>query len=103
MIVGTPAFMSPEQCGGEEHPGPASDIYSVGALAYFMVTGRSPFEGKVPVQMMMAHLGEEPPSVASMRPEVSGAMDAVIMKCLTKRPEDRYASAAELERALISV
>ena len=103
MILGTPAYMSPEQCGGDEHPGPASDIYSVGALAYFMLTGRSPFEGKAPVQMMMAHLGEVPRSVASMRPDVTGAMDAVVMRCLAKRAEDRYASAAELERALMAV
>ncbi len=103
MILGTPAFMSPEQCGGDEHPGPASDIYSVGALAYFLLCGRSPFEGKGPVQMLMAHLGEVPPSVRSLRPEVPAALDAVVMKCLAKRPEDRFASAAELERALVSV
>lgn len=100
IILGTPAYMSPEQCGGAENPGPASDIYSVGALAYFLLSGRSPFEGKGPVQMLIAHLGEVPPSVASLRPEVSLALDAVVMKCLAKRPEDRYASAAELERAL---
>ncbi len=103
MILGTPAYMSPEQCGGDEHSGPASDIYSVGALAYFMLTGRSPFEGKAPVQMMMAHLGEVPASVASRRPGVSGAMEAVVMRCLAKRAEDRYASAADLEHALVSV
>ncbi len=100
IILGTPAYMSPEQCGGDAHPGPASDIYSVGALAYFMLTGRSPFEGKGPVQMMMAHLGEMPPSVRSLRPEVPEALDAVVMRSLAKRPEDRYASAEELERAL---
>jgi len=100
IILGTPAYMSPEQCGGAENPGPASDIYSMGALAYFLLSGRSPFEGKGPVQMLIAHLGEVPPSVASLRPEVPAALDAVVMKCLAKRPEDRYASAAELERAL---
>ena len=103
MILGTPAYMSPEQCGGEEHPGPASDIYSVGALAYFLLSGRSPFEGKGPVQMMMAHLGEVPASLASFRPEVSPALAALVMQCLAKRPEDRFSSAAELERALITV
>ena len=103
MILGTPAYMSPEQCGGDEHPGPASDIYSVGALAYFLLCGRSPFEGKGPVQMLMAHLGEMPPSARSLRPEVPAALDAVVMKCLAKRPEDRFASAAELERALVPV
>jgi serine/threonine-protein kinase len=80
-----------------------SDIYSVGALAYFMLSGRSPFEGKGPVQMLMAHLGEVPPSVASLRPEVAAPLDVLVMRCLAKRPEDRYASAAELERALHSI
>jgi hypothetical protein len=103
MILGTPAYMSPEQCGGAENPGPVSDIYSVGALAYFMLSGRSPFEGKGPVQMLMAHLGEVPPSVASLRPEVAAPLDVLVMRCLAKRPEDRYASAAELERALHSI
>lgn len=103
MILGTPAYMSPEQCGGDAHPGPASDIYSVGALAYFLLCGRSPFEGRGPVQMLMAHLGEVPPSVRSRRPEVSEALDEVVMKCLAKRPANRYESAAELARALGAV
>jgi hypothetical protein len=51
--------------------------------------------------MLMAHLGEMPPSARSLRPEVPAALDAVVMKCLAKRPEDRFASAAELERALV--
>lgn len=103
MILGTPAYMSPEQCGGEEHPGPASDIYSVGALAYFLLSGRSPFEGKGPVQMMMAHLSDAPASITSLRPETPETLDSLVMKCLAKRPEDRYASAAELERALVAL
>jgi len=102
MIVGTPAYMSPEQCGGDEEPGPASDIYSMGALAYFLLSGRSPFEGKGAVQMLMAHMGEAPASLTSMRPEVPAALEAIVMKCLAKRTKDRYASAAELERALNS-
>jgi serine/threonine-protein kinase len=52
---------------------------------------------------MMAHLSEMPPAVVSVRPEVPQALDAVVMKCLAKRPEDRFASAAELERTLAAV
>jgi hypothetical protein len=103
IILGTPAYMSPEQCAGEEQPGPLSDIYSMGALAYFMLTGRSPFEGKAPVQMLMAHLGEMPASVRSLRPEVPAALDAVVMRCLTKRPEERIGSAGKLGEALAAV
>jgi hypothetical protein len=101
MILGTPAYMSPEQCSGDEHPGPASDIYSTGALAYFLLSGRSPFEGRGSLQMLMAHMGEVPPRIGSIRAEIPVALDAVVMKCLAKRPEDRYGSAAELERALV--
>ena len=100
MIVGTPEFMSPEQCGGEEQPGPASDIYSMGALAYFLLSGRSPFAGRGAVQMLMAHLSETPATLTSLRPETPAALDAIVMKCLAKQSEDRYASAALLERAL---
>ncbi len=69
MVLGTPAYMSPEQCGGDQTPGPASDLYSLGALGYFLVTGRSPFEGRAPLQMMLAHLSEAPPSALARTSE----------------------------------
>lgn len=102
-ILGTPAYMSPEQCAGEQQPGPASDLYSLGALGYFLVTGRAPFEGRAPLQMMLAHLSEAPPSARLLRPELSPDFDALLQRCLAKRPEDRFASALELERALRGV
>jgi serine/threonine-protein kinase len=100
MILGTPAYMSPEQCGGESQPGPASDIYSVGALAYFLLSGKSPFEGRGPVQMLMAHLGEAPASLASLRTDLSPEIESIVMRCLAKHPADRFASASALEAAL---
>ncbi|MEQ1692483.1 MAG: serine/threonine-protein kinase [Gemmatimonas sp.] len=100
MVLGTPAYMSPEQCAGEQQPGPASDLYSLGALGYFLVTGRSPFEGRAPLQMMLAHLGEAPPSVRALRPELPSALDAVLQRCLAKRPTERYERARDFEQAL---
>lgn len=100
MLLGTPAYMSPEQCEGDQTPGPASDVYSLGALGYFLVTGRSPFEGRAPLQMMLAHLNDAPPSVRAVRPELPAALDAVLQRCLAKRPSERYESARALEHAL---
>lgn len=100
MVLGTPAYMSPEQCAGEQTPGPASDLYSLGALGYFLVTGRSPFEGRPPLQMMLAHLSEAPPSVRALRPEIPAALDVILQRCLAKQPSERYGSARDFEQAL---
>jgi serine/threonine-protein kinase len=100
MLIGTPAFRSPEQCGGEEQVGPASDIYSVGALGYFLLAGQAPFAGKTPMQMLAAHLYETPKPLSEHSVDVPAEVEALIARCLAKRPEDRFASAAELERAL---
>jgi serine/threonine-protein kinase len=95
--------MSPEQCAGDQQPGPASDLYSLGALGYFLVTGQSPFEGRAPLQLMLAHMSEAPPSARALRPELPAAFDALLQRCLAKRPEDRYASANALEQALSGI
>jgi serine/threonine-protein kinase len=104
MMVGTPEFMSPEQCGDEEGAiGPQSDLYSLGALGYFLVTGRSPFAGRGAVQMLAAHVYETPAAPSSIVPAVPPSLDAILLRCLAKRPEERFADAAELEHALRTV
>jgi len=100
LIVGTPAYMSPEQCAGEAQPGPASDLYSLGALGFFLVTGRSPFEGRAPMQMILAHLQETPPSARRIRPDIPVALDDVLLRCLAKQPSDRFESARAFAQAL---
>jgi len=100
MIVGTPEYMSPEQCAGDEHIGVASDVYALGLLAYFLLTGRSPFGGRGVVQVLAAHLHEKPRPVHELRPEVFPALSAVIARALEKAPADRYASADDLADAL---
>jgi serine/threonine-protein kinase len=99
-IVGTPAFMSPEQCVGDAAVAPASDIYSLGALGYFLLTGAAPFAGCGAVQTLVAHVNRTPRPVAELRPEVPEALSDVIARCLAKQPSERYPDAASLERAL---
>ena len=101
VILGTPSYMSPEQCMGEVDITPASDIYSLGALGYFLLTGASPFDGRPVLQMIVAHLHETPRPVVELRPDVPQQLSDVIDKCLAKRPDERFLSAAALEHALV--
>ena len=100
MVVGTPAFMSPEQCRGDADVTPLSDIYSLGALGYFLVTGKEPFIRDSAVQVMSAHLTDYPPSILEHRPDAPRLLASVLEQCLSKDPYERYSSAARLEEAL---
>ena len=101
-IVGSPEFMSPEQCGGAEELTPASDIYSVGALGYFLLTGQSPFAGRAPLHMLAAHLYEEPSSLIAAGVVVPSTLAAALMRCLAKIPDERFPDVATLAEALRS-
>ena len=102
MIVGTPAFMSPEQVGGEDL-GASSDIYSTGAVLYFLITGQPPFGNRSAGAMLAAHIYEEPKPPSALRPEIPASLDAVVLKCLAKNAGDRFSSAGELEQALARI
>lgn len=97
-LVGTPDYLSPEQaCNIEVEP--RSDIYSLGATAFFLLTGRPPFtEGRL-TQRIAAHREQTPPSLGI---EVPDALERVVMRCLAKRPSDRFESAAALRQALLA-
>ncbi len=95
-VAGTPAYMSPEQAGGEAALDPRSDLYSVGALAYFLLTGRPPFADRSAARMLAAHLYEPPGPLPA---EVPPALAAVVMRCLAKVPAERWPDAASLEAA----
>src|SRR5262249_17305135 len=99
-FAGTPAYVSPEQAGGHDGLDGRSDIYSVGALAYFLLTGRSPFAGLSPVRMLAAHLHERPEPLSRHRPEVPADLEAVVLRCLAKEPGERFPEAESLELAL---
>jgi serine/threonine-protein kinase len=99
MLLGTPYYMSPEQVRGRRVDA-VSDVYSLGALAYHLVTGRPPFSGENAIAVGFAHLSEVPAPPRKLRPEVPAELDAAIMGALAKEPADRPRSAAELRVAM---
>jgi eukaryotic-like serine/threonine-protein kinase len=100
MVLGTPAYMSPEQAAGESAVDPRGDVYSLGAVAFFALTGRPPFQGKTIGQLLAAHRADPPPAVTDFRPDVPADLAALITRCLSKDPSDRFQSAADLDKAL---
>jgi eukaryotic-like serine/threonine-protein kinase len=99
-ILGTPAYMSPEQASGEAVVDARGDLYSLGAVMFFVLTGRLPFLGKTLGQLLAAHRSEPPPLLTDLRPEVPADLALVVARCLAKDPSDRVQSAADLDRAL---
>ncbi len=87
MYVGTPTYMSPEQASGEDVT-PKSDVYSLGVLAYELLTGKPPFEGNA-LQVMAAQIKDRPPSLGERRPDVSQELVALVERCLEKDPARR--------------
>jgi tetratricopeptide (TPR) repeat protein len=98
-LVGTPVYMSPEQCQGMPAT-PASDLYSVGVILYEMCTGVYPFSGPTIVEYLTQHVSQVPPGLATKRNNLPRALDAVVQRALSKRPEARFASAGEFAQAL---
>ena len=99
-ILGTPAYMAPEQIhGGQDAVGPAGDIYSLGVMLYEMLSGRLPFEG--PVMSVLARaLTEEPPTPSSHRDGVDPALETICLRAMAKKPTERYASMTDLAAAV---
>jgi serine/threonine protein kinase len=102
IVLGTPEFMSPEQIRGKPLDG-RSDVYAVGVLAFEMFTGRLPFAGKTPQEMMLARLKGEPLRLRAVRPELPAKLEEVIAKSLAVEPAERHQSMGELGAALASV
>jgi serine/threonine-protein kinase len=94
-VVGTPSYMSPEQCQGKTVT-PASDIYALGAILYEVVTGKAPFEADTPLGVMYMHVRTPVPSVQQVNPSLPAAIDRVIARAMAKRPFERYSTASEL-------
>ena len=99
-ISGTPMFMSPEQARGTSSLDARSDIYSLGAVGYTLLCGRPPFERTNPLDVLIAHARDEAPPPSTLQADVPADLERVILRCLAKRPEDRFQDARSLEQVL---
>jgi eukaryotic-like serine/threonine-protein kinase len=95
-IVGTPSYMAPEQAAGTGTPAPAGDIYSLGAILYEALTGRPPFLATSAVATLLLVRSEEPIRPRQLNPQIDPDLEFICRKCLEKKPEHRYATAAQL-------
>jgi serine/threonine-protein kinase len=96
VALGTPAYMAPEQAAADPHLDHRGDLYAIGVVGYELLTGRPPFTGSSPAGVLSAHVTRSPEDITVHRPAISPALAHVIMKCLQKRPADRWQSAEEL-------
>jgi serine/threonine-protein kinase len=97
MVVGTPGYISPEQVVGM--PDVRSDIYSLGAVGYFLLSGQTPFSGRRTQEILMSR-ALEPTPLRELRAEVPADLEAVILRCLRRNPEERFPDIGHVDRAL---
>ena len=99
-VIGTPHYMSPEQAAGRPDVDARTDIYSLGVLAYAMLTGRVPFDGKTPADILAKHLTQEPPALRSLVPSLSDSTVQAVERCLAKDSSRRWPDARSLKLVL---
>src|SRR5712691_812552 len=100
-MIGTPRYMSPEQCNGAELT-PAADVYSLGVILYEMLTGTVPFSGSSPLAIAMKHTSETPRNPREFVSTIPPALEELVLHTLEKRPQDRPANAAEFRKQLLA-
>jgi len=99
MVVGTPEYMSPEQCAGRD-AGPASDQYSLGVVAFEALTGHVPYEAETPAAVMLEQIQSPLPDPRTVNPDLSENIEHSLMRALAKDPADRFASCGEFIEAI---
>jgi serine/threonine-protein kinase len=102
-VTGTPLFMSPEQAASEDSLDARSDIYSLGAVMYYMLTGRPPFAYDNPMKVMIAHASQEIVPPRRHNPDLPAELEEVVLRCLEKDPDHRFQDVLALQRALREV
>jgi len=102
LVIGTPAYMAPEQALGDAETDHRADLYALGLVAYEVLTGATPFSGRTAQEMLAAHLTEPPRSIDAVRPDVPAALGTLVMELLAKAPAERPQDAAQVLRALES-
>jgi eukaryotic-like serine/threonine-protein kinase len=100
MLLGTPHYMSPEQCQGAEGVDHRSDVYSLGVILYRMFTGQLPFDGETLLAVLYAQANQPPRPLRELCPDLSAHLEAVVLKALAKKPADRFQSMADFRAAL---
>jgi serine/threonine protein kinase len=100
IVIGTPVYMSPEQCRGARDVDHRSDIYAFGCLVFHMIAGRPPFVADAPGDLIVAHVYEPPPRASQCVPDLPADIDAMLLRCLAKSPADRFASMTELQETI---
>ncbi len=100
LVEGTPGFMSPEQIASPGNVDQRSDLYAVGAVGYFLLTGRPVFVGDSPLDVMLAHINRQPDLPSLYQAGIPADLESIIMRCLAKDPEQRFSSADQLRQSL---
>ncbi len=104
VIFGTPLYISPETVYGQDEVDGRADIYNLGGVAYWMLTGQPPFSSSRSVEVLIDHvktIPKRPSEISEL--DIPPELDEIVMKCLEKKPEDRFRTAEELEEALLSI
>ena len=103
VVLGTPEYMAPEQAAADPHVDHRADIYAFGVVAYELLTGNTPFEGRTAQEVLSAHVIEAPKPVTEHRAELPADLGRLVMKCLEKKPSDRWQTAEQIVQELQSL